>query len=164
MAELRVSQHLEQSNHWQCLSFTICQEVSDPISPFTVLMSMHVYFIRRNEPLVTSALQCVFLLRSQLQWYGPFTHDLGVIFSSIFSDEKETNLQKITRIKPSQTLKDFVSLPWTSVWPSVAVGWRWVCAGAGGPRWCLGCHHHSYQPQWRSASATWRHGGSRKVK
>lgn len=54
-------------------------------------------------------------------------------------------------------------VPWTSVWPSVGAGWRWACAGAGGPRWCLSCHRHSYQLQWRSASAMWWHSWFRKA-
>lgn len=57
----------------------------------------------------------------------------------------------------------FVFIPWTSAWLSVVAGWHWACAGAGGPRWCLNCHRHSYQLQWRSVSAIWWHRRLRKA-
>lgn len=63
---------------------------------------------------------------------------------------------------PDVALPSLFYVPWTSVWPSVGAGWRWVCAGAAAPRWCLSCRRRSYRPRWTSASATWWHGGLRK--
>lgn len=116
----------------------------------------NLYFSKLSQGMFKLYLECsIWLTHHSFSINGPSSN--GIIEEHLTVRHHSIYFSSLRMKQSFSGLQPAAPVPWTSAWPSVGAGWRWVCAGAEAPRWCLSCRHHSYQLQWRSASAMWWH-------